>query len=263
MRRARIRVLLFAAALAGAACGRDLFNHGNGFAGAGWPTPVDFPGASATPTASGSPTPKPFCDPADLTLVLCLQFDGSLADGSSYHHAASSTAGISYATGVHGQALHAGATTVFAIADSPSLDLTTALTFEVWVKPDSLPGTAGARMGLLDNDSQYGFFINNPSGDFDPSVGVVVADASATEVGTWTHLAATWTQASNTLQTYVNGVPKASGSFNGTLTQGNANGSVVAGNSPNGDNLLGSLDDLRLFRRALTPQEICSDGGGC
>lgn len=47
----------------------------------------------------------------------------------------------------------------------------------------------------------------------------------------------------------------------GELTTGNANGTAIGMNSPDGDNLVGLMDSLRVWRVGRTSSQICEAAG--
>jgi hypothetical protein len=60
---------------------------------------------------------------------------------------------------------------------------------------------------------------------------------------------------------YIDGIPSTSTAGGAALGTGNANGTVLAGNSPAGDNFVGSLDQFRVFNEARTQEQICAATG--
>jgi hypothetical protein len=149
-----------------------------------------------------------------------------------------------------------------------SLDLTSAMTLEAWVRPDSVAGwmnvilkdsgTAGTGVG-------YALYANSNT---DGGAGTYIrttgsaSDRHATApkrlpVNTWHHLAATF--AGGALTIYVDGVQaaKITGVL-GTLVQ--SNGALSIGGDARWDELFkGVIDDVKIFNRALTAAEITAD----
>jgi len=87
---------------------------------------------STLPPCPGA-RPGAVCDPADSTLVACYTFDadsdrvGGVVDSSQYHNDGTPTA-VSYVAHGNGQALSLAGTGYVSVADSASLDATSALT---------------------------------------------------------------------------------------------------------------------------------------
>ena len=95
---------------------------------------------------------------ADPALIACYPFEGTTNDATGQHDPIASGA-ISYVPGKHGQAIHLAPVATLLVAESPALD-PTSLTIETWVLLDALPAM---RMGLVDNNNEWGFFVL-PSG---------------------------------------------------------------------------------------------------
>ena len=116
-------------------------------------------------------------------------------------------------SGKNGKAiLFNGTTSRIDVNDSNSLDLTTNMTLEAWVKPTTLP--TGFRTILHKeraNGDSYALYanhdINRPSGEIHTASGYSeVTGTAKVPVTTWTHLATTYD--GTKLRLYVNGVLK-------------------------------------------------------
>lgn len=216
------------------------------------------------PLIPGHHSSAAYCDAADPTLAGCWTFEGNVADLSSYGNQPDLVQGTSYQPGIDQAALISTGGTMVHLPDSPSLDLTTALTIEMWVAPSSAP-SGGGTMYLFDDDGQYAIVWHN-NGDLQ-YVWSGVNNAGNTiggdllPIGEWSHVAVTW---NGTVWTYfVDGGVVDSRTAPGRLQTGGSGGSRIGGNSPAGNTLFGAIDDLRIFRRALPAAQICSDGGAC
>ncbi len=210
--------------------------------------PGDGPGMD-TPTAA------PFCDAAnEPTLVGCWEFENTLADASGDGNDGTGTS-VSFGTGQLGQGAVLTSGSHIAVADSNSLT-PTAITIEGWIDPTALP-TAGNRMGIVDNDGQYGFFLE-PTG-LSCSASVTVDATVTITPGTFTHVACTYD--GTTGHVYVNGSDVGMATGGAALGAGNTNGAALGGNSPTGDTLVGTIDQLRIWNTARTAQQICTAAG--
>jgi hypothetical protein len=217
---------------------------------AGVGAPVGDPDASA-PDAIAV---RSCTDEADL--VACYAFEAlPPLDGSIYaNHATAS--GVSLVPGVDGSALAFGDTSSALVADSTSLDVLQ-ITMEVWVRVDQLPAAPG-RAGILDNNGQYGLFLA-------PDGGVRCSLASATDiglnlpVGVWTHVACTYDGA--TIRLYQDGIAGPTVTTANPMTTAGVDGMGLGQNVPDGDHLRGAIDDLRIWRVARTPEQICAAAG--
>jgi len=194
--------------------------------------------------------PPPFCDPSDTTLIACYEFENTTDDASGHNLNASNT-GVTYVTGKAGNAAHADGTTQMNVAENALLD-PPAITIEAWIRA---PIPATGRAGIVDNDGQYGFFLQ-PGGALQ---GIGLTSTANVPANTWTHVALTY---DGTTRHYVNGVQVAVTAGGGApLGTGGTTGiSIGADNPPgNGSPLDGDIDQLRIFSVARTPEQIAAD----
>jgi GH35 family endo-1,4-beta-xylanase len=82
----------------------------------------------------------------------------------------------------------------------------------------------------------------------------VTTSTSAVAVGLWTHLVVVWNKGWGHVQLYVNGNLEGTGPLT-TSWEAPETGSLHIGGAALG-NFIGSIDDLRLYQRTLTPSEI-------
>jgi concanavalin A-like lectin/glucanase superfamily protein len=147
-----------------------------------------------------------------------------------------------------------------AVADSGTLDLTNGMTLEAWVRPSALTAwrtilmkeqTAGLVYGLYANSD-----TNRPSAHIHLNVERDVRGTAALALNTWTHVAATFDGA--VLRFYVNGVQVSTGNYSGSMAA--STGSLrIGGNSVWGEWFGGLIDEVRVYRRALTATEVTAD----
>jgi prepilin-type N-terminal cleavage/methylation domain-containing protein len=195
------------------------------------------------------------------SLVRWLPFNGSTVDSI----AAASVAvdgTVSYVTGAGGTASGAYASNganrlSFTSATVPSA--VSPVTISVWVKgvassdfayiihrgPDSTIGTSVYWLGV-NNNNTYGASVNGAYGQGDS--GVVATNT------TWRHVVLTYDGSRQSV--YVDGQLRTSApvAFNNQAT-GNTF-TIGAGSSPAHRPFVGSLDDLRIYSRALTATEV-------
>jgi hypothetical protein len=199
--------------------------------------------------------PAPFCDTSDTSLVGCWEFEGTLNDASGHANNGVGTS-VTFAAGQTGMAAVLTAGSHIAVADSASLT-PTVITLEGWVNPTMQP-TAGARMGIFDDDGQYGLFIY-PGQVECPLNGAIVTATATLPLLTWSHVACTFDGAAGIL--YINGAQVATLADTTLLGAGNTNGLALGGNSPSADTLVGMIDQFRIYNQPRTAAEICHDAG--
>lgn len=217
---------------------------------------LDAPLATAPDAAAADAgPPAAFCDPLDPALVGCFRFEDTTADASGAGLNVSAS-GVGFDQGVNGRAAVITAASALHLAETPALDFG-AFTIEMWARPDALP-VDPARAGLFDNDGQYSVFLFGGA-TVRCSGNGEVRQAGVLAVGSWTHVACVHDGQSITL--YIDGEVRATGPAT-PPNVGGGNGSNIAGDSPGGnDDFLGRIDDLRIWSRARTPEEVCATAG--
>jgi hypothetical protein len=279
-----MRVLVLAAV---AGCG---FNPGNGSSDAPINAtsdgPIDSNGMAVHLDAPGSSGPACYApDPSGL--LLCLELDdtnlsgsGVAHDGGPLHHDATVTNGQPIMRTVPSlspaqQIGTSEASTLTTIETPNSSDFyVQAVTLMAWVSPVDTPE---AEYTLIEKSQQWTMYIDDDgelecmfqSGDnVDGAIGATLP------VGSWSLAACTY-DGSNACA-YVeagssgNNQKQCQGIEIGQLNGENVHGVVVGARwdttgSAIDDHLIGSIDSVRIFDRALTETEICTGGGrtGC
>jgi hypothetical protein len=199
-------------------------------------------------------------------LVAALGFNegsGSLttdASGLGNNGALVNGAGWS-AAGHTGAAISFSANGWVNIPDAASLDLTTGMTVEAWVRPTS--GTGWRTVLLKEATSALSYGLYSANGASRPGIWTRTGTADYFVLGTgavptnaWTHLAATYDGAA--LRFFVNGVQVATKTGVGTIST--STGPLrIGGNSVWGEYFRGLIDDVRIYNRALSAAEIQID----
>lgn len=223
----------------------------------GTPTPDGPAGVDDAPDANIPP--GVFCDAAnEPALVACWEFENDLLDGSGDGNTGTSTgaSAVTFVAGQTGLAADLTATTHISVADSASLT-PTSITIEGWIAPTMLPPSG--RMGIIDNDGQYGLFLQTTG--LSCTVSVAVTVTVAITPGIFQHVACTHDATTGVARVYVAGIEVGTTAGGGALGGGNSNGSAIGGNSPTGDPLVGRIDQLRVWNVARTAQQICTAAG--
>jgi hypothetical protein len=185
---------------------------------------------------------------------------GTASDVSGYANNGTMSGATWSAQGKIGGGLaFSGTSAQLAVADSASLDLTTAMTLEAWVYPSS--SSTGLRSILAKNTDRY-YLMASSATQGRPAVGGTFGSGAQNVFGTqplpvsaWTHVAATFDGAS--LRLYVNGASVAAASRSGALTTSTEN--LLIGNDVYGESFQGVLDEIRIYNRALSVSEIQAD----
>jgi len=156
-----------------------------------------------------------------------------------------------------------GTNAVVVVANSPSLNLTTAMTLSAWVMPTAANG--GWRTILQREVDAY--FLNAATGTgtrrpggggtFGGSTNFVRAPGTL-PLNVWTYVALTWDGAQ--LRLYVDGALVTTAARTGVL-QSVTTPLRIGGNVPYGEFFQGRLDEIRIYNRALSVAELQADAG--
>jgi hypothetical protein len=154
------------------------------------------------------------------------------------------------------------------VVNVPNFGTFTAMSVSVWIYRT---GTSGGRQSIVSFKETGGGFVlclneTNPTeysriwlnqGGWQNK-----ENATAIPLNSWVHLAATY--ASGALKLYVGGVEQTPQSaVTGNMTQPNAATGIGARNSLDQNWFPGQIDDVRIYSRALTPEEVAVLAAGC
>jgi hypothetical protein len=223
-------------------------------------------------TAGTPPPPPPPPPPSEGGLVLSFNFDeasGNAIDASGQNHVGT-IRGALRVGGVRGNALSFnGVSDWVTVADANSLDLTTGMTLQAWVKPVTLGGWDTIILKEHGVDAfSYALYAHDggalSGGAPVPSGNVRIGAAPQTLRGTaqlaagvWTHLATTYDGVTQRL--FVNGVQVTSRPQSGGISVGTGVLRIGGNSSFPGEFYTGLVDDVRVFKRALTATEIAAN----
>jgi hypothetical protein len=148
------------------------------------------------------------------------------------------------------------------IVDSSSLDLTTGMTLEAWVKPAQVDQTWRSVV-LKEQPNQLVYALYGSTDWSAPSVNVHntirdngVIGPDPLPAGTWSHVTGTYD--GTTARLYVNGAEVAAQDIAGPIKL--SDGDVrIGGNAVWGEWFKGEIDEVRIYDRALSADEVAAD----
>ena len=147
------------------------------------------------------------------------------------------------------------------VPDAGGLDLTNQMTLEAWVRPDAL-GTLWRTVALKEQPGSlvYALYANaqsdGPSGHAFVGSDMDVGSASRLPLNRWTHVATTYD--GSTLQLYINGANVGNRPLSGSLTT--STGALrIGGNAVWNEWFSGTIDDVRVYSRAIGPKDVKKD----
>jgi RHS repeat-associated protein len=180
-------------------------------------------------------------------------------DATGNGHTGTLTNDPVWTTGQYGGALaFDGIGDGVALPQSDALTFTSSVTIEAWVRPLTgagtarqivqLPGAGGDGLRLTESGRPH-FRAMFPSGRAN------VSGPTPLAADTWTHVATTYD--GTMLRMYVNGAEVATQPVTGELS--GTSQMLIGRTRLTGAPFVGSIDEVRVYRRALTAEEIASD----
>ena len=146
------------------------------------------------------------------------------------------------------------------VPDSASIDLTTGMTLEAWVKPEAATDWRTVIFKESAGHSAYALYANGETDVPSVYLGGVSGALGTSELdpGKWAHLAATYDGAN--LRLFVNGTPAGALPHEGDLSA--TDGPLTfGGNHVWGEHFRGLIDEVRVYNRALSAAELSDDLG--
>jgi hypothetical protein len=230
-------------------------------------------GATGDDVAPGDDTQNPppverKCALTDPALRLCIDFDDDqtlTSDGSGRGHDAVGT-GYMVTTRKAEQAVMVNASTQLVVAETPDLDIPNNLTVTLMARPSSYPAT-GQAYWAVDNNKQY-FISYQHDGKFRCGIGNMVVDSSVgVAKDSWYQVACTYERGQLKLfiEGQLAGCRKIPDPIPVDGTEGLAIGGNIGAGSAFSEQFIGGLDNIQVFARAYTMDELCSAAGktGC
>ena len=146
------------------------------------------------------------------------------------------------------------------VPDSASIDLTTGMTLEAWVKPEAATDWRTVIFKESAGHSAYALYANGETDVPSVYLGGVSGALGTSELdpGRWAHLAATYD--GNNLRLFVNGTLAGTLPHEGDLSA--TDGPLTfGGNHVWGEHFRGLIDEVRVYNRALSAAEMGDDIG--
>ena len=182
----------------------------------------------------------------------------TVADSSGNNNTGTITGATWTTAGKFGSALVFNGTSArVTVNDAPSLRLTGGMTLEAWVKPSAVT-TAWRDVIYKGNDNYYLEATSN-SASRAPAAGGTIGTTygtTALATNTWAHLAVTYDRVA--IRLYVNGT-QVSSLARTTALATSANPLQIGGDSIYGQYFQGTIDEVRVYNRALSQAEIQTD----
>ena len=171
-------------------------------------------------------------------------------------------------SGKYGNALVFNGTTSYVDLGNPAtLQLTSSATWSAWVYPTANPGDDGQI--IAKSATSDGWQLKTTPDTGVRTFGVTVSNGASSvqrhsrtvlSLNTWYHVAGVYNTTAGTLDIYVNGVLD-NGTLAGTIpaTQHNSTANVNIGRRSGGYYFIGTIDEVRVYNRALSQAEIQAD----
>ena len=197
-------------------------------------------------------------------LVLYYPFDNDEGElvldrsGQKNHGKAHGPTPVADRLGTPGAALHFDGSSYVDVANSPSLGLTDAVTVAAWVKVDAVdtPGYVVAKGDFKTYAITIPEWPHFPHGDKDfvTLLGEEHLNA-ACPLAEWTHIAFTYARQAGVVCQYVDGTLRAQHPYTEPVQTNDAN-LQIGRRLPGSYYFNGSIDELRIYNRALPAEQI-------
>jgi hypothetical protein len=208
-------------------------------------------------------------------LVAAFSFDAgsgsSLADLSGNGNNGTINGASWTTTGKYGGALSFnGASSYVDLGNPAGLRLTGSMTWSAWVYATGTPADDGQIVAKSGGSGSRGWQLKTSPDTGPHTFGVAVSgdgnsnaqrySTTVRTLNTWYHVAGVYNAAARTLDIYINGSLD-NGVLTGTIpaSQNDPNENVTIGKRNGGLYFQGTIDELRIYNRALTATEIQTD----
>ena len=194
-------------------------------------------------------------------LVAWYQFDGNTKDSSSNLNFATASGTITYSAGQFGQAATFGGTQSASVVNNSTLQ-NAAVTVSFWMNAAANSGnneivnvdggtTGSPGFGVQETGAGTGVIMRIDTSSTANQTGCTL---SGTNGSTWNHVV--YTISGGTVTGYLNGVQACTFSYTAGTGISNSSVPLYIATGPGSTHYTGKLDDLRLYSRAISTDEI-------
>jgi hypothetical protein len=201
-------------------------------------------------------------------LVVFYNFEGDYQNEVSDAHHGTASRAVTFVPGrplgagfAAGQAIHVERLDHVSVPDDPALDIADAITVAAWVNPEASDQASAA---IVDKDHEEAYSLAMWGGIADPETTDIRAfindSARITDrmvpmgMDVWSHIAFTFRTDTGRTRLYFNGVKVDSGLLAGPI--GNSPQDLKIGYGPGSGGYKGAIDEVAIFSRALTQDEV-------
>jgi len=199
---------------------------------------------------------SPFCDSNDPALSLCLTFEGNVKD-----HSANAIALLGlpkFVPGIDGSAYQVNALTGLS-STANSVFVSTQLTVDMWVRLSVFPEAQLQALAVVPGVVSMAV---TGQGQVVCDVGGIPARSPLNTLilNTWTSISCTYDSIG--INIYANGLT-AGGRRDSTIVPMVTKSTIIIGSAPGFSAFTGDIDNLRFWRKRLTPGELCKSAPEC
>ncbi len=201
-------------------------------------------------------------------LVTFYTFDGDYDNEVSDNHTGTPSRAVTFVDGrplagggIAGQAIHVERDDYVSVPDDAALDIADAVTVAAWVNPEA---SDRAYAGLVDKSHDVGYSFAMWGGIADPETTYVKVringSATATDkivpmgMDIWSHIGFTFDSTTGRVRFYLNGARVDSALLTGPI--GDSDEDLYIGTAPGAGQYKGKIDEVAIFDRALTQEEM-------
>jgi hypothetical protein len=205
--------------------------------------PSPPPAVTPPPAPAPPPTPGDFCD-GGQALLLCLDFDGEVEDGSPAERDLR-VSGVTFEAGRRGQAGRFGPGRQVQLLDGFQA-FERALSLEAAIRPTAFP-QSGRRGGIIHSSNEYGMFLVGPDGDVEcRTPGGAAIARRAVRASAWTVVRCIF--ARQGVEVFIDDEQVATGDLDFPVPARSGDGIVIGTTDFEGGPFVGLIDEVRIWR---------------